>query len=433
MIRFTRAQLQPIGLDVGHDSIKMLQLERVGDSLAVLAAARQVIPHEARAHGESRMAMVADLVRQMFRQGGFHGRGVVTALPREVLHIKNLRLPQMPRDQIAAAVQAEAKNLLPFDPLTGQVQFLPAGEVREGSEARQEVIVLAARSAEINAFLESMHRCGATVEALDAEPCALYRTIDRFIRRREDEPEVNVLVEVGFERTQVVMGKGRDISFMKSIDLGGRHFHEAVSRKLGITVEEAQALRRRLTDPVEVPDAPGRRDPVRQAAFDATRCVMEELGREISLCLRYYSVTFRGHRPAKLRLMGGEASDPQLQTALSSAMTIPVEVGRPLYSIDTSRMKPSDRRGAMAEWAVVLGLGMKHLQGFFGARDGKPRDPGSMRPDLRSPAGLRAMSVSAPAVTEAAAVAQAGVASADDASRGTAGLERPAQTEASHA
>src|SRR6202035_1889908 len=108
--------------------------------------------------------------------------------------------------------------------------------------------------------------------------------------------------------------------------------HEAVSRKLGITVEEAQALRRRLTDPVEVPNAPGRRDPVRQAGFDGTRSAMEELGREISLCLRYYSVTFRGHRPSKLRLVGGEASDPQLQTALSSAMTIPVEVGRPLYS-----------------------------------------------------------------------------------------------------
>jgi type IV pilus assembly protein PilM len=174
-----------------------------------------------------------------------------------------------------------------------------------------------------------------------------------------------------------------------------------VSRKLGVTPEEAQALRRRLSDPVDVPDAPGRRDPVRQAAFDATRSVMEELGREISLCLRYYSVTFRGRRPGKLRLMGGESGDPQLQTALSSAMTIPVDVARPLYSIDTSRMKPADRRGAMAEWAVVLGLAMKKLEARFGPRDGKPRDPASRRPDLtaaREPAATR----QAPSPLEAA-------------------------------
>jgi hypothetical protein len=104
---------------------------------------------------------------------------------------------------------------------------------------------------------------------------------------------------------------------------------------------------------------------------------MEELGREISLCLRYYSVTFRGHRPTKLRLVGGEACDPQLQSLLNSALVIPVEIGRPLYSVNTSRMKPSDRRGAMCEWALALGLSLRTTQNHFGPRDGRPRDPSS--------------------------------------------------------
>src|SRR5213075_3137969 len=114
-----------------------------------------------------------------------------------------------------------------------------------------------------------------------------------------------------------------------------------------------------------------RRDPVRQAVFDATRSPMEELGREISLCLRYYSVTFRGFRPTKLRLVGGEACDPQLQTLLNSALVIPVEVGKPLYSVNTSRMKPTDRRGAMCEWALALGLALRTAGSHYGPRDGK--------------------------------------------------------------
>ena len=46
MIRLTRAQVQPIGLDIGHDSVKLLQLEVVGETLSVTAAARHALPDE---------------------------------------------------------------------------------------------------------------------------------------------------------------------------------------------------------------------------------------------------------------------------------------------------------------------------------------------------------------------------------------------------
>ena len=106
---------------------------------------------------------------------------------------------------------------------------------------RFEVILLAALSRQVDAFLELLNQGGAIVESLDWEPSAIYRGIERFIRRREDEHEVNVLVDVGLRCSQVIIGKGRDISFFKQIDVGGRQLDEAVSRKLGITMEEARA------------------------------------------------------------------------------------------------------------------------------------------------------------------------------------------------
>jgi type IV pilus assembly protein PilM len=374
MIRFTRAHTLPIGVDIGHDSVKMLQVEAVGTSLEVTAAAKMPLPESVKTDPQSRIPLAADLIRQMLRQHPFRGRKIVAALPREIVHSKNLRLPLMPTAELAAVVNFEARNVFPFDTEKATVHFLPAGEVRQGTEMRQEVIVLAARNDDVNNVVECLHRSGAVIQSLDVEACAVYRSLERFIRRKEDENDVNVLVDIGARRSQVVIGKGRDISFIKPIEIGGFHFHDAVSRKLGISVEEAEALRRRLVEAGEPTDVASRRDPVRQAVFDATRSPMEELGREISLCLRYYSVTFRGYRPTKLRLIGGEASDPQLQALLNSALVIPVEVGRPLYSVNTSRMKPADRRGAMCEWALALGLSLRTTQQHFGARDGRPRD-----------------------------------------------------------
>lgn len=378
MIRLTRSQVQPVGLDIGHDGVKMLQVETVGQTLAVVAAARQAFPTQARENPDLRLASAVDLIRQMFRQGDFSGRRVVTAVPREILHVKNLRMPLIPQHELAAAVRFEAKNIFPFDTDKAHIQILPAGEVRQGIDVRQEVIVLAARHEDVNSFVEQIHRCGCVLESLDVEACALYRSQERFIRRREDEQDVNILVDVGYRRSKIVIGRGRDISFMKSIDIGSQHLHEAVSRKLGITMDEARALRRRL---IEAAPGPGlsldavRRDSVRQAVFDATRSTMEQLSREISLCLRYYSVTFRGQRPAKLRLFGGEAADPLLLGVLNAGLSIPVEAGRPLFSVDTSRMDAADRMGYMSEWASAFGLSLKLTTGSFAPRDGKPRDP----------------------------------------------------------
>ena len=396
MIRFTRAQVLPIGVDIGHDSVKMLQVEAVGTTLEVTAAARMPLPPEAKADPARRLPCAADLIRQMLRLHPFRGRRIVAALPRDIVTAKNLRLPPIPANEVAAVVKFEARNVFPFDVEQARVHYLAAGEVRQGTELRQEVIVMAAPNDDVNAVVEHLHRSGAILESLDVEPCALYRSVERFIRRKEDENDVHVLVDVGARRSQVVIGRGHDISFIKPIDIGGLHFHEAVARKLGIPVDEAEALRRRLVEAGDSADpAAARRDPVRQAVFDATRAPMEELGREISLCLRYYSVTFRGQRPTKLRLVGGEACDPQLQALLNACLVIPVEVARPLYSVNISRMKPADRQGTMCEWALALGLSLRTTKDHYGARDGKPRDAAAVI--VQTPSGT---------ITPAAAAAQ---------------------------
>jgi type IV pilus assembly protein PilM len=367
-------QPQPIGLDVGLDSIKMLQLDVSGEeaarTLSVIAAARHALPDEARKRPERRAALAAATIRRMFAQQQFEGRRVVAALPREIVHVKNLRLPRMPIEEFPAAVEAEARSLFPFDPQDARIQFLPAGEVRQGGETRQELIVLAAKHADVDDFVEQLHTSGVEIDSLDTGITGLFRAFERFVRRRDDELDVQVLLDIGARQTQVIIAKGRDISFYKTVEIGGLHLLDAVSRKLGITIDEAKALRQRL---LEGAGEAAKRDPVKQAVYDATRNVAEELGRELAMCLRYYSVTFRGQRPSRLRIVGGEAADPQLRDIFTAILSIPVEAARPLFSMDTTRMRGIDRQGTMSQWALALGLSLRHVPGYFAPKDGRPR------------------------------------------------------------
>ena len=373
MLSFARAQVHPIGLDIGHDSIKMIQLERDGESLSVRAAALSPLPAEAQANPQRHLPLAIETIRQIMRRRQFSGRKVVAALPREVLHIRNMRLPQGAAAD-SAELANEAKGLLPIDVSQAQLQFLKAGEAHDAGAIRDEIIVMAALNKDVAAFIEALGRAGVELAALDSEPCALYRLVDRFMRRSDDELDAHVIVDIGWRRSQVVIGKGRQISMIKSIGVGGYQFQEAVSRKLGITLDEAQALRRRLMGPVEAAQPAEARDPVRKAAGDACRSAMEELGGEIALCLRYHAVTFRGRRPACVRLIGGEAGNPQLCAVLNKMLPIPSEVARPLQSLDTSSMSAADKEGSMSQWATAFGLALRCTEGPFASRDGRPRE-----------------------------------------------------------
>lgn len=357
MLPIRRPRVYPIGLDVGHECVKMVQLQRAGEHLSVLAAAKVPLPADARAP-EARVRAVAEAVRRVLRAGnaGFRGSRAVAAVPREALQVRSLRLAVTSAEELAAAVPREAKAALGFEPAEAAVQFIPAGEVRQGGETRQEVILLAAPHVAVNEFLFSLKPSGLTLESLDVEPCALYRTVDRFMTP-DQVGAVHTLVDVGARRTQVVIGRGHELQFVKSIEIGGWHFEDSVTRKLGLTPDEGQALRRRLADERGPVDA---RDPVRQAVNDATRGVMEELAGEISLCLRYHAVTFRGQRADHVKLTGGAAGDPQLIKVLGRVLALPTAPAGVPSGLDARRWGNGEILG---EWAIALGLALKGVEG----------------------------------------------------------------------
>jgi hypothetical protein len=92
---------------------------------------------------------------------------------------------------------------------------------------------------------------------------------------------------------------------------------------------------------------------VRGAVADATRSLMKEVGREAALCLRYHAVTFRTDPPAYVRLLGLEASGPQLRCLLHDATGLPIDT-RSVFDGFAGNTPPHDDGG----WAAALGLAL---------------------------------------------------------------------------
>ncbi len=361
-----RHKYSPIALDVGGDGVKMLQMKRAGKGVRVTACGRWRFPAGAPEDPQQRDAMVVEAVRELLHKQGFHGRRVATALGGEELFVKNVRLPHLKGPEMLGAVAAEARERFHFETSPDRVHYLNAGQVRQGTELRDEVILLATPEETITRHLGRLEAMGLRPEFIDAEPVALFRAFDRFLKRTSDEEAVTVLVDLGRSNTRVVVARGREIIFLKTIDVGGEAFNLAVADQLSIPAPEAADMRLRIMQDLQAfmwkadaQENERERGGVEWTIHDALRAQVESLAKEISLCLRYCAVTFRGLRPNRVTLIGGEAYDPAVQRILSEQLGIECVVGQPLRGIDVSDADLHvDRRATLAEWAVCAGLAM---------------------------------------------------------------------------
>jgi type IV pilus assembly protein PilM len=357
----------PIGLDIGEASLKMLQLAPVENGFSVVASGEYELPHGLPADGPEYRTAVIDGIAKLRESYPFRGRDVVSCLPVGLVQFKNVRMPKMPPEELRSAIAFEAAERFELEGQSARVEHLFAGEVRHGDDVRDEVILMAAPDSVLRRHIELLSASGLRIEAIDATPSALARCFGRFVRRESDANIVKVFVDIGRSCSKIMIMRGQRVVFFKLIDIGGSSFDRAVSEHLKLSLSDAVELRRRLmgkpmTD--EDADQPlfgsNRRQNTERAVYEATRSLIGDLAREIGLCLRYYSVTFRGARPDHLCLIGGEAREAQLTKGIAEGLGMEVSVAEPMSGIDLHGTQiHAERRGNMPEWAVATGLALR--------------------------------------------------------------------------
>jgi type IV pilus assembly protein PilM len=383
--------LQPIGLDIGHSSIKMIQLAINGEHISILAANKVRVEAGMNGDGEARRSFVISAIKRMLAEGKFRGRNVVSCLPNDKLKMTSLRLAETEAGEIEEALKREAGQRFGLDPDRDTINYLIAGNVQSGEISKNELILFAASDETIRSHIAMLEEAQLRPVAIDTVPHALFRSFERSRRREEDKEQTVVFVDVGSQFTTVVFGRGGEISFTKQIPIGGEKFNREIASKLGVSIEEAEILREKLQmesamNPVlrkggikagislsvpklssprqdnlqAEPNENGLDTSTQEAMVDAIGAAAEELAKEISLCLRYYTVTFRGKRVEQAIFSGGEAYERILLNVLKRHLTVEIEVAQPLRGLDITNVNfDKDRRGLLCEWAVAVGLSLK--------------------------------------------------------------------------
>ena len=246
MINLTTNKARPIGLDMGHSSIRMIQLAHSDDHARVIAADETRLTADADDTEQITPEFAASAIKEMLARGNFRGKEVVSSLSNDSLKIKSLRLDTTDTEQIEQLMRKDIAAQFGLDADKDEIRYMVAGNVYQGDEIKNEVIFFGVDKESLSQHISLLEEAGLKPVGIDAAPCALFRCFRGSLRRQEDQQLVSVLIEVGGLFTTVIISRGQQISFVKQIPIAGWHINQQVASKLNVGYEEAIVLRSKL-------------------------------------------------------------------------------------------------------------------------------------------------------------------------------------------
>lgn len=311
----------------------------------------------------AQVPVVADLLRD----NGFAGRRVAIALRPGLVRIKNFRLPSMPDEELRKAVRFEAAER--FQTLDDQpeIRFLSAGHVDTADGEMLELIVMAARHDLLKDLLDATLRARLDVVGVELGPLAMFRSFERFLQRDSDAEQVNAFVDLGFLGTRIILTRGAEVILLKGVDIGARNMLDAIAERYGVDAPRAEEIYLAAAAAEDSAKANQMPETTPRHVYEVIEPLVQQIGREVALCLKYASVTFKGAHSSTVTCVGGLAADDKILGWLTSMLGLPAKAGHPFRGIDpvpcrqgksSDGLAAPDRRAANGAWATALGLAL---------------------------------------------------------------------------
>jgi len=353
MIRLPFARYNPIGIDIGSKSIKMVQFAQGYGSIQEATAIELPEAASAEKDYQAYLESLGQTLQRARVGRNFRGHDAIICIHQRDLFLHNIRVGKSDPKALANIVHQEAADRIPYSMLDAEIRFVESEDIRQGDQILREVIIMACFRPRLEALLETCEKSGFRPVSVDVEPMAILRSFTTQHRREADEEDRVLYVHVGYSNTVVIIAQGKEPLFVKYIDVGGRHFDEAVARQLDMSLSDAVNLRKHNSDRRRTQQTPE----VERSVINAMRDELERLQNELAMCIRYHSVTFRGKPLIRMVLSGGEATE-SLRMELQRVAGIETEIGDPLRIYEAPQ-----NFGRHAQWDIATGLAARQLGG----------------------------------------------------------------------
>ncbi len=338
------------GLDIGSSSIKMVELDGKANSLNLVSLGFQNLPADTIIDGQiMELNTVSDAIQSVCSSNSVGAASVVTGVSGHSVIIKNIVLPPMSAEELEESIDWHAEEHIPYDLADVSLDYQITGQSPEATN----VLIAACKRDRIENVRQAIQLAGKVPAVIDVDTFALQNCYE--LNYQPDESQVVTLLNIGASTMNVNIVKGTRSLFTRDITVGGSQFTDVLQRSLGLSYQQAEAVKRGDTNNVEGLEE--------KSIEPLMNNVTEIVAMEIQKTFDFYRATTEDNQTVvqKILISGGGSKLQGLAQDLSARLELPVEVLNPFRSINVDNRKFDSvyLNEIMPEMAVAVGLAMR--------------------------------------------------------------------------
>ena len=318
-----------IGIDIGEDSIKLVELKQGDKGYQVLHIAS--IPTPAGALQEGNILdqeKVEIALMQLLSKSESIAQDVILNISAKNLIVRQIRLPLMPEKELQQAIEWETEKYIPMQKDSLHISFINFGEIQSGQNKQLNILVAAAPKDLIFAYYDVLSRAGLNILAIEVVPIALWHSVAKNYKT-DNKSEAIFMLEMGAQSTTVVVYRNQKLYFTRSIPIGGNEMDKSISMVLDVSDDKAKSLKEKhgITDPNN--DLTGFPENPAEKLQVAIKGTLSDLMQEIQRSINFYQELDIEVEIKKIIIIGGLANLRNIDEYISKELNIKVEVFSP--------------------------------------------------------------------------------------------------------
>jgi len=324
MFRFLKNRAYSIGVDIGDDCLKLVQLRDNGKGISFIAGSTENVPKDVKPGSSKWQRWAIEAMRQLTSNGDFQGKEVIAAMPTSDLFIDHIRMPKADESKLDDAIFSRIKQKLPFEPVqeNTMVKYIPMEQ--------DYALVIATERKIIDRHLAIYEKAGLAIKSIGVWPVALANCYTKFFGRRKSDLEVIVMIVcIDANCTNVVICRHKNLLFARLISIGLKQ----LGNKKGLN-----------------------------------RLVLE-----LTACRRQFASMYPKAQIECLIFLSGQAVERDICMAIAKQLEMPAQLGDCLAAVEItgpcllsrdskgdkgSSGAPIDRRNCQVNWAIAFGLSL---------------------------------------------------------------------------
>ncbi|MEM4408763.1 MAG: type IV pilus assembly protein PilM [Candidatus Caldarchaeum sp.] len=348
-----------VGIDIGHSTIKLAQVEKRNQHLHIVSAYSLPTPSDAITEGMVKKPdAVASVIRRGLREGHISASGAVIGVSGSPVIVRSAQLPKMAETQLKKSIRYEASRYVPSSVEDSYVECEIVGPVGEN---QMEVLIVACPKDMVESRVNAVESAGLEVEIVDIDAFALHRALIQASQNSQWAEKTVAIVDVGGEGSHVSIIDEDTFALTRFIPIGGKLLTNALANYFKVSDADAEQGKRELDLSILLTSE----GPMENAPLRVIQPLMDELVREVRRSINYFhsQSTDKGQerRVSEIILAGGASQMKGFAQYLSHKLAIPVN--RPSL-LENSRfvMSASVHGGDTILYATAIGLAMRRIE-----------------------------------------------------------------------